>query len=65
MLVEKEIDTLICGAISERPAQILQQAQVRLLSFVSGNADKFLTVYAANEPIDSFMMPGCEADTVE
>lgn len=63
MLVEKNIDTLICGAISERPAEIIQQAEVRLLSFVSGNADKFLAVYAANDPIESFVMPGCNADT--
>jgi len=62
MLVEKNIDTLICGAISERPAQIFQQADIRLLSFVSGSADRFLETYAANEPIDSFVMPGCSRD---
>lgn len=63
MLVEKDIDTLICGAISERPAQIIQQADVKLLSFISGNADRFLAVYAADEPIDSFIMPGCSIET--
>ncbi len=59
MLVERGIDTLICGAISEQPAEIIQQADVNLLSFVGGNADKFLSVYAADQSIDSFMMPGC------
>ena len=63
MLVEKDIETLICGAISERPAQILQQADVNLLSFVSGNAERFLSVYAADDPIDSFVMPGCSPET--
>jgi len=65
MLVEKGIDTLICGAISERPAEIIQQAEVKLLPFVSGNAEKFLDLYAANEPIDSFIMPGCDKETLK
>lgn len=65
MLVEKDIDTLICGAISERPAQIIQQADVRLLPFLSGNADRFLAAYAANESIDSYIMPGCSVETIE
>jgi predicted Fe-Mo cluster-binding NifX family protein len=58
MLVERGIDTLICGAISDQPAQILRQADVTLLSFVSGNAERFLEAYAANKSIESFKMPG-------
>ena len=60
MLSEKGIDVLICGAISERPARIIQQSGIRLLSFVGGSADDFLTTYAAGQSIGSFMMPGCE-----
>ncbi len=58
MLVERGIDTLICGAISDQPAQIIKQADVCLLSFVSGNAEQFLEAYAADRSIESFKMPG-------
>ncbi len=60
MVSEKGIDVLICGAISEHPAQIIQQSGIRLLSFVGGSADDFLSTYAAGKSITSFMMPGCE-----
>lgn len=59
MVVEQQIDTLICGAISERPAQILQQSDITLLSFVGGNAAQFLEAYAAGRPLEFFKMPGC------
>ncbi len=62
MLVERGIDTLICGAISDQPAQIIKQADVCLLSFVSGNAEQFLEAYAANKSIESFKMPGRHED---
>ena len=61
MVTETGIDTLVCGAISEHPARIIQQSGIELLSFVGGNADQFLAAYAAGEPLDSFMMPGCES----
>jgi predicted Fe-Mo cluster-binding NifX family protein len=59
MVAEKQIDTLICGAISERPARIIQQSGIALLSFVSGNAERFLEDYAAGRPLELFRMPGC------
>ena len=61
MVTETGIDTLICGAISEHPARIIQESGIKLLSFVGGNADDFLAAYAAGKPLDSFMMPGCES----
>lgn len=62
MLVERGIDTLICGAISDQPAQIIKQADVSLLSFVSGNAEQFLEAFAANKSIKPFKMPGSLED---
>jgi predicted Fe-Mo cluster-binding NifX family protein len=59
MVAEKQIDTLICGAISERPAQIIQQSGITLLSFVGGNAERLLEDYAAGRPLELFRMPGC------
>ena len=58
MVAEKQIDTLICGAISERPAQIIQQSGITLLSFVSGNAERFLEDFASGRPLELFRMPG-------
>jgi len=59
MVVEKGIDTLICGAISERPSQIIKQSGIKLLSFVGGNAENFLEAYAEGGPLELFRMPGC------
>ena len=58
MVAEKGIDTLICGAISERPTQIIKQSGIKLLSFVSGNAEKCLETYAEGGPLELFRMPG-------
>ena len=59
MLVDKGIDTLICGAISEQPARIIEAAGITLISFVSGNAAKLLEACAAGTLSDEFKMPGC------
>lgn len=59
MVAEKGIDTLICGAISERPSQIVKQSGIKLLSFVGGNAENFLEAYAEGGPLELFRMPGC------
>ena len=65
MVAEKQIDTLICGAISERPALIIQQSGITLLSFVGGNAERFLEDYAAGRPLERFRMPGCHKHKAE
>ena len=65
MVAEKQIDTLICGAISERPALIIQQSGIALLSFVGGNAERFLEDYAAGRSLDLFRMPGCHTHKVD
>lgn len=59
MLVDRGIDTLICGAISEQPARIIEAAGITLVSFVSGNAAKLLEACATGTLSDEFKMPGC------
>lgn len=59
MLVDRGIDTLICGAISEQPATIIESAGIKLVSFVSGNAEKLLAACARGVSTDDFKMPGC------
>ena len=58
-LVELNIDTLICGAISQQPALIIEQAGIYLLPFIAGNAEQILEEYAKNVPISKYAMPGC------
>ena len=58
-LIEKEIDTLICGAISDQPARLIESAGIGLIAFVAGNASKVLQAYAAGVSTQRFLMPGC------
>ena len=58
MVTEKGIDTLICGAISERPSQIIKQSGIKLLCFVGGYAEHFPEAYAEGTPLELFRMPG-------
>ena len=60
MVVQKEIDMLICGAISAPPAQIIQQSGIILFSFVGGNAERFLEAFATGGSLELFRMPGCQ-----
>ena len=60
-LVNLEIDTLICGAISENPAHIIEKAGIALLPFIAGNAEKILECFVQNLPVSEFAMPGCRS----
>ena len=54
------IDVLICGAISQLPAGIVESSGIKLISFVGGNAEEVLGAYAEGEQIvPAFSMPGC------
>lgn len=54
------ISVLICGAISQRPAFLLEAAGIRLIPFVAGKADPVLEIFAKGQAITPrFSMPGC------
>ena len=60
-LRQQKVSTLICGAISTRPANAIVDGKIRLISFVSGNAMEILQVFARKNSLDpTFMMPGCD-----
>lgn len=60
LLNKNQVSTLICGAISTRPANTIVDKKIRLISFVSGNAMDILNTFARRNTIDqTFMMPGC------
>jgi predicted Fe-Mo cluster-binding NifX family protein len=54
------VTVLICGAISQKPALILEAAGIRLIPFVTGKADRVIDAFAEGRAIiPQFLMPGC------
>ncbi len=60
MLAEMDVAVLICGAILEMPANILEANGIKLISFITGDYDEVIDAYAKNVSImPAFLMPGC------
>jgi len=60
-LTQMHVTTLICGAISQRPAMLLEAGGVRLIPFITGRVEKVLKAYARAMLITpAFLMPGCQ-----
>lgn len=54
------ISVLICGAISKASANIIASTQIKLIAFVTGDADQILNLYLNGHHIPSdYFMPGC------
>ncbi|MCP4627746.1 MAG: hypothetical protein GY850_30140 [bacterium] len=59
-LTELDISVLICGAISEQPALLIEASGIKIIPFIAGNTDEVLTAYVKNTLFkSSFLMPGC------
>jgi predicted Fe-Mo cluster-binding NifX family protein len=60
MLKKQNVSVLICGAISEYPARVLENEALELIPFISGNANEVLNTLAKGKSIvPVFLMPGC------
>ena len=60
LLKKMQVSILICGAISTKPADLIVENDIKLISFVTGNALKLLDNFASKQTIEkTFMMPGC------
>jgi len=60
LLKKMQVSVLICGAISTKPADLIVENDIKLISFVTGNALKLLDNFARKQTIEkAFMMPGC------
>lgn len=60
LLKNLQVSVLICGAISTKPADLIVESKIKLISFVTGNAMSFLENFARKQTIGkAFMMPGC------
>jgi predicted Fe-Mo cluster-binding NifX family protein len=54
------VDVLICGAISNPLAGMIDDAGIRLLPWVSGEVDEVLDAFRRGQLTDSrYFMPGC------
>lgn len=60
LLKKIKASILICGAISTNPADLFVENDIKLISFVTGNALEFIETFARKQVIEkSYMMPGC------
>ncbi|MCP4754300.1 MAG: dinitrogenase iron-molybdenum cofactor biosynthesis domain-containing protein [Proteobacteria bacterium] len=59
-LSDLEVEVLICGAISEPLANIIEAHGIRIVPFIAGNTNRVLEAHLVGE-LDSieFQMPGC------
>lgn len=54
-----DVEVLLCGAISDGHATKLEQAGIRLISFISGKVDQVLCWYVGGMSMAEYHMPGC------
>ncbi|MCP3873423.1 MAG: dinitrogenase iron-molybdenum cofactor biosynthesis domain-containing protein [Desulfobacteraceae bacterium] len=60
-----QVGILICGAITDAHSQKIEQSGIKLISFITGNADKVLAAYIKDRHrIFDFLMPGMMSDSV-
>jgi len=59
-LADMNVSVLICGAISEMPANILEASGIKLIPFITGDAHEVIDAYVKDIPcMPAFLMPGC------
>ena len=62
VLNKMSVRVLICGAISTEPAERIIAGDIKLISFVSGNAHELLEAFTKNLSVQkTFLMPGCSS----
>lgn len=55
----QEVRALICGAVSQEPASLIESSGIELIPFLSGDVEKILRSYLRGESMSAFVMPGC------
>ena len=59
LLGNLDVQVLICGAICAGPVTILESQGIKVISFVAGDVEKVLKMYASGDDLAEFSMPGC------
>ncbi len=58
-LCEKNVNQIICGAVSEESAFVLEKHGIELIPFLAGEIELVLDRYIKGKPLETFVMPGC------
>ena len=59
-LIELDVPVLICGAVSQVPADMIVAGGITMIPFIAGEVDRVLDVYAKGRSLaPTFVMPGC------
>ncbi len=59
MLDELDVQVLICGALCEGPAKILESRNIEVIPFITGEVEEILQWYVQGKDLNTFAMPGC------
>jgi len=59
LLCQSGIEVLICGAVSEMPANMIENAGIHLIPFIAGHVDEVVQAFLKRQLQTDFMMPGC------
>lgn len=60
LLRAQQVVVIICGAVSEGPAAMIEAAGVQLIPFIAGDTQQVLHHYLQGRPFNGqFRMPGC------
>lgn len=58
-LEELEVRVLICGALCEGPARLLESHGIEIIPFVTGETEQILADFVRGKDLRRFAMPGC------
>ncbi|MBC2711820.1 MAG: NifB/NifX family molybdenum-iron cluster-binding protein [Desulfosarcina sp.] len=59
-LTALNVPVLICGAVSQVPATVIDAGGIMLIPFITGRVDCVLEAYAKGNSLEpAFVMPGC------
>ena len=58
-LWQQGVQVLICGAVSQDLATVIERCNIKLLPFVAGDVEKILKTLAQGGSVSAFAMPGC------
>jgi predicted Fe-Mo cluster-binding NifX family protein len=59
LLIELEVKVLICGALCEGPARILDAHGIEVIPFLTGEAEQVVERYLQGHDLTVFSLPGC------
>ena len=59
VLSRQGVRVLICGAVSQEPADIVEANGIELIPFLAGNVENILQTFARGRSVAAFVMPGC------